>query len=270
MTPNRSPRVSIVVPAFNEPPAILAESLASVVAQTFADFECLVIDESTDLVCAVACREYCDSDPRLRYVRPPERIGLAASLNMGIDLAQGELIARFDSDDICLPDRLALQVAFFDAHPDIGVVGGALELMDEDGRTTALRRYPLSHRQIERRFHTTTAVAHPTVMMRKSLLEQYGAYDPVFRFAEDLDLWLRLLNRGVRFANLDEVLVRYRQQITRRNSGHWQFNLRARKRNLTARFLPLRLAGICAIEVWSKMPHAAQEFIFARLLLRRA
>jgi glycosyltransferase involved in cell wall biosynthesis len=268
--PSRPPRVSVVVPAFNESAAALAESLGSLRAQTFLDFECLVVDESTRPDLAQACRLACKIDRRFRYVHPPTRLGLAASLNLGIGQARGELIARFDSDDVCLPHRLSLQVAYMDAHPEVGVLGGGLEIMSEDGRTLAFRDYPQDHATIEKRFQATTPIAHPTVMLRKSLIERHGGYDSSFRFAEDLDLWLRLLNHGVRFANLGSVLVRYRQDSTSRNTRHWQFNRRARMRNFSSRYLVWRVLGLLAIIVWAVLPASLQGRVFDGLLFRRA
>lgn len=263
------PFVTFVVPAFNEPVEVIRRSLDSVAAQTLPDFECIVVDESTDPVAAEAARALCARDSRFQYVHPETRIGLPASLNLGIAMARAPLIARFDSDDICQPERLQRQVAFMDAHPEIGVLGGGLEIMDEAGQSLAFRSYPADHAGIERKLQTTTAIAHPTVMIRKALIEQHGGYDPSFRFAEDLDLWLRLINRGVRFANLSDMLVRYRQQHTSRNPRHWEFNLRARRRNFAMRYLPQRLLGLCIFAVWGKVPVTMQQRVFRRLLLRR-
>lgn len=258
-----------MVPAFNEPVDVIRQSLDSIAAQTLENFECIVVDESTDSAAAAACRDLCARDARFRYVHPEQRLGLAASLNLGISMARAPLIARFDSDDICMPERLERQVAYMDAHPEVGVLGGGLEIMDESCHTLAFRSYPQDHAVIERKLQTTTPIAHPTVMMRKALIEQYGGYDSSFRFAEDLDLWLRMVNRGVRFANLPDVLVRYRQQHTSRNPNHWKFNLRARKRNFAMRHLPYRLMGLCIISVWGKLPTGLQQRLFHGLLLRR-
>ncbi len=268
--PSSLPRVSVVVPAFNESAEVLAASLGSLRAQTYDDFECLVVDESTRPELAQACRAACELDPRFRYVRPSVRLGLAASLNRGIELACGELIARFDSDDLCMPERLAQQVAYMDAHPEVGVLGGGLEIIAEDGRTLAFRDYPQDHATIEKRFQTTNAIAHPTVMLRKVLIERYGGYDADFRYAEDLELWLRLLNCGVRFTNLGNVLVRYRQDSTARSAHNWQFNRRARWRNFSSRYLPRRVVGLLAVSVWSLLPVRLQEQLFKGLLFRRA
>ena len=264
------PLVTIIIPSFNEEPNIVCASLESIRNQTFPNFECIVVDESTRTEFAEACRALCAEDPRFIYVHPTERLGLPKSLNLAISRARGQLIARFDSDDICMPNRLALQVAYMTAHPDIDVVGGGLEIISESGKLLAFRDYPVDHVTIERRFQTTTPIAHPTVMVRKHIFDQHGGYDPSFRFAEDLDLWLRLLNQGVRFANLKEVLVRYRQQNTRRNPNHWRFNLRARMRNFSTRELPMRLVGICAMAVWGSLPAGLQERMVYGLLLRRS
>lgn len=257
------------MPAFNESAEVMRQSLDSIAAQTLTDFECIVVDESTDPEAAGACRELCQRDSRFRYEHPEKRIGLAASLNFGIAMARAPLIARFDSDDICMPERLQRQVDFLDKHPDIGVLGGALEIMDENCRTLAFRVYPELHPLIERKLQTTTPIAHPTVMFRKALFDASGGYDSKFRFAEDLDLWLRLANRGVRFANLPDVMVRYRQQHTSRNPRHWEFNLLARRRNFTMRYLPHRLLGLSIFFIWGKLPPSFQHRVFHGLLLRR-
>lgn len=263
-----APRVSIVVPSFNELPQIVGASLASVRAQTMEDFECIVVDESTDEHRARACRQFCEADPRFIYVHPSERLGLAGSLNLGLSRARGALVARFDADDLCEPQRLALQAAFLDANPTVDVLGGALEVIGEDGRHQGVRRYPLEHIDIARRMQLTNAIAHPTVMYRRTVVERHGGYDTSFRYSEDLDLWLRWLNVGVRFANLPHVLVRYRQQVTRRNTLHWRYNLRARTRNFGRSFALRRAAGIGCIAVWSALPAAVQEAVFRLLMLR--
>ncbi len=263
------PTVSIVVPCFNEDPSTIEAGLASLQAQTWVDFECLVIDESTDAQCAGKAKEVCDGDPRFVYIHPTDRLGLAASLNLGLSKARGSLIARFDSDDVCLPDRLALQVAFLQGHPDIGVVGGALEIMDDAGKTSGFRYYPLDHDAIASRMMVTNALAHPTVMFRRSLVESLGNYAPEFRYSEDLDLWLRWLNGGVRFANLPEVVLKYRQQSTVRNNGHWRFNLKARVRNFRSDRFVLRTLGICVVAAWTTVPGAIQDWIFRSIIFNK-
>ena len=259
MTNTNSPTVSVIVPSFNENPDTIYSSLQSLRNQTWSDFECMVIDESTDPGKAEAVRSECTRDIRFHYVRPESRIGLAASLNLGILKAKANLIARFDADDICMPQRLALQVAFLHKHPEIGVLGGSMEIIDNAERPVGCRNYPLSHKAIETAMMTTNAIAHPTVMFRRSVSEMHGAYDSNFRFSEDLDLWLRWLNAGVRFANLPDILLKYRQQYTHRNASNWDYNLMARRRNFTSKHMMHRMAGILGIAIWSKLPVSLQE-----------
>lgn len=265
-----TPLVTVVVPSFNEDTHIVRVSLESIRAQTFADFECIVVDESTRPELAEACRAVCAEDPRFVYIHPTERLGLPKSLNLAIGKARGQLIARFDSDDVCTPERLALQAAFLQSHPEISVVGGALDIINSEGKFLAHRRYPETSIEIAKGMQLTTTLAHPTVMYRKEAIERHGGYNPEFRFAEDLDLWLRWMNAGLHFANLAQVLVQYRQDNTRRDQSHWRFNLRARTSNFSAQHLVRRAIGIACIAAWVAMPNVAQEQIFKALILRRS
>jgi len=263
------PLVTIVVPSFNEASHIVRASLESIRAQTFTDFECIVVDESTRPELADACRIVCSEDARFTYLHPTERLGLASSLNLAISMARGSLIARFDSDDICMPDRLALQVAFLSAHPEISVVGGALYIMRSDGQMIGRRSYPEGSVKIAKCMQLTNAIAHPTVMFRKVAVEQHGGYNQNFRSAEDLELWLRWMNAGLNFANLPQVLVRYRQDNTNRDQQNWEFNLRARRANFSRHYVLRRAFGIACIAIWSVVPNAAKEQIFKALIFQR-
>lgn len=264
-----SPLVTVVVPTFNEPVHILRASLESLRAQTFADFECIVVDESTNDHLVEECRKICAEDSRFIHIRPSTRIGLAGSLNLAIETARGKLIARFDSDDVCVPSRLALQVSFLEKNPNISVVGGGLSIVDDHGSFIADRLYPESSHEISRGMQLSTTLAHPTVMYRKSTVDMYGAYATDFASAEDLELWLRWMNFGVHFANIPEVLVFYRQNNTHRKNRHWRYNLRARIRNFSSNFLMHRILGILCITVWIALPQKVQEKIFSILFLRR-
>jgi glycosyltransferase involved in cell wall biosynthesis len=265
---NKATKVSVIVPAFNEPVAVIEESLTSLMNQTFDDFECIVVDESTQPDLALACESICARDGRFRYVHPSQRLGLPGSLNLAISMARGELLARFDSDDVCFPERLAVQVAFMDNHSEVGVVGAGLEIIDENGFSIAVRQYPQSSADIVREMQFTTSLAHPTVLYRASIVNRHGAYDPSFRYSEDLDLWLRWINKGIVFANIPDVLVKYRQTHTKRHRNHWKFNLRARIRNFAPNFIFRRLAGIACICTWSVLPPSVQETVFRLLVLK--
>jgi glycosyltransferase involved in cell wall biosynthesis len=239
-------------------------------AQTLRDFECIVIDESSNEDTALACTSFCLGDPRFIYIRPSVRLGLAGSLNLGIDYAKSRLIARFDSDDICEPERLELQVEFLGQYPDIDVVGSAMIIIDDMGCQIGCRNYPLLHEDIVKRFIFTNAMAHPTIMFRKSILENsVSGYDATFKYAEDLEFWLRLLNNGAKFANLSSTLVRYRQQITYRNRENWTFNAKARIKNFSRPYCFEKIISILGIIVWAYLPKKTQQLFFKLIQYRK-
>lgn len=264
-----NPLVTVVVPSFNEEANIVRASLESICLQTFANFECIVVDESTRPELADACRAACAADKRFIYVHPSERLGLAKSLNLAIGKARGQLIARFDSDDICMPERLELQIAFLRAHPEISVVGGAMDIINTKGLLIAHRSYPQTPKKIAAKMQLTNAIAHPTVMFRKEAFYHYGGYNPNFSYCEDLDLWLRWINAGLLFGNLTQVLVQYRLNNPTRDRLNWQYNLRARLSNFNSRHLIRRIIGVVCIAAWVAVPGRLQEQIYRAMLLRR-
>ncbi len=263
-----SPIFSIVMPCFNESVSNLDQSFASLKCQTLSDFECLVIDESTDSNSASHCKALCDSDVRFSYIKPQTRLGLAASLNLGISLASSEWIARFDSDDICLPERFQIQMDYLAENPNIGVLGGALEIIDGHGRTLGHRSYPSNHDAILNAFFLTTPIAHPTVLIKKELIAREFGYRPEFKNSEDLDLWLRLLNAGVVFGNVEKVVVKYRQVETKRSRTHWKFNLKARVDNFSSKGFCKRVIGIAIVGAWSCIPDVLQESLYKMIIFR--
>lgn len=270
MTSNHSPLLSVVIASFNEPPAVLLESLRSVQAQSLTDFECIVVDDSTKPESANACRAFCEADSRFVYIHPPARLGLSKSLNVGLQAARGIFIARFDADDVNMPSRFQRQMTFLKQHPEVDVVGSNIEITDENGNTIAFREYPAHHAEIARGMHLTATLANPTTMFRREAYDRMGGYHPEFKFAEDLELWLRWINGGVRFANIQEYLIRYRKQDVRRNSTHWRLNLKARTMNLHWSYLASRVLGIAIVSIWIVMPSRLQAAIFKFVLLRKA
>lgn len=185
----------------------LQEAIDSILHQTFEDFEFLVIDDGSTDNTATIVASY--SDPRIRFVLNWDNVGLAASLNRGIQVARGEYIARMDADDVSLPERLERQIDFMDAHPEVGVCGSWIENFG-DVRST-IWKVPAEHERIVAELLFGDCIAHPSVLLRKSCLEGADSkYNPAMREAQDYDLWVRLSREGMRFANLREVLVRRR------------------------------------------------------------
>lgn len=201
-----TPRVSVVMPNYDGA-KYLAEAIASVLAQTFADFELLVLDDgSSDDSLAIA-RAF--DDPRV-HVHALEHGGLPATLNRGIALARGELIARMDSDDIARPHRFARQVAYLDAHPDVIVLGAQVELLYSDGRRAPGEPMPCTPDEVAQVLPELPVLLHPTVFMRTAAVRAVGGYRAAYARAEDCDLWLRISELGP-IANLPDVVLDFRR-----------------------------------------------------------
>jgi glycosyltransferase involved in cell wall biosynthesis len=193
------------MPVFNAE-AYLRQGLESILNQTFADFELIVINDGSTDETRKILESYADS--RL-VVKHRGHEGLVASLNIGFNAAKGEYIARQDSDDVSCRDRLAKQVDFLDERNDIGIVGTQMQIVDEEGRWVESYEVPCSHSMIVWNLLFGRSFAHPSVMIRASLAKGAGGYKTAFTHAEDLELWMRLVG-NTQFANLPETLVIYR------------------------------------------------------------
>jgi glycosyltransferase involved in cell wall biosynthesis len=197
-------RVTVLMPVYNGEP-YLREAMESILNQSFTDFEFLIIndgstDRSVDIILSYP-------DPRIRLVDNDQNIGLVHTLNRGIDLANGEFIARMDGDDISMPERFSKQVAFMERHPEVGVYGGWIEYFM--GRELVMK-FPASDADIRQALPSYNPIAHPTVMIRREVLKDHHLYyDPEYRHVEDYELWTRL-SAITCFANIQEVVLKYR------------------------------------------------------------
>lgn len=199
-----NPRVSVLMPAYNAEKYIGA-AIESVLNQTFTDFELIIVnDGSTDNTPNII-HEYEQHDNRIRFINNRINSGLVAVLNQGLDLCRGEYIARMDSDDIARKNRLELQVKYMDAHPGTGLLGGAYQMF---GTKSALITLPCDVKILD--LLKQCCIAHPTVMMRASVLRKYQLYyDPEYQHAEDYELWSRMI-RYTEIQNLPDILLDYR------------------------------------------------------------
>ncbi len=244
---NSNPEISIIFPIYNENINYLEKSIISLLNQSFTNFECIFIDDSNDASPEYYCKKIIGKDSRFRYLKPKKRIGLPASLNLGISIAKSDLIARFDSDDLCEFDRLEKQLNYLKLHKKVDVLGSSITLIDEVGSVSGLKNYPSDHASISKFFLVRNAIAHPSVMFRKELISKYGGYDEAFLYAEDLELWLRLLNHGVQFHNLNYPLLRYRSTNRYMSHKNWIYNIKARLKNLGKKDILLKLIIIFMI-----------------------
>lgn len=214
------PAISVAMSVYNGE-RFLREAIDSVLAQTFADFEFLILDDGSGDATPEILREYAARDSRIHPIIRENR-GLIASLNQLVDEARAPIVARMDADDICHPERFSMQLAFLDAHPDYGVVGSWSEDIDEQGRTLEMKGsgHPLDHQAFLQAIGTGgQLICHPAAMFRREIVLSVGGYHAAFRHCEDFDLWLRLAS-VTKLGNLPERLIRYRHSPGQVSSRH--------------------------------------------------
>ncbi len=202
------PKVSIIMPAFNAE-RYLPIAVESILRQTYLDWELIAVDDgSTDTSHAVLER-YRRTDSRFRVISRPNT-GLVVALNELAGIARGEYLARMDADDICLPQRLALQVGMLDDDPDLVCIGGGVELIDSAGKPICAPEPVIGDDDVQHEaLRGRTPISHPVSIFRATAFRQVGGYRHEAFPAEDLDLFLRLGEVG-KLDNVPETLLRYR------------------------------------------------------------
>lgn len=251
------PKISVIMPAYNAEKYI-AEAIDSILNQTFADFELIILNDHSSDRTEEIILSYKDS--RIVYVKNEQNLGVAGTLNRGLEIARGEYIARMDADDISMPERFARQAERLDEAPEIAVVGCAIELFDETG-TMEARRFSTDPKQMRVDLFFSSGLAHPSVMMRKSVIRELGGYDREFEGLEDYELWCRVSEKyGV--TTLSEQLFRYRVhggQVTKNPSPKHQARMEAlRERQLERLGLPRELCS----RIWrERQPKTKEEIL---------
>lgn len=231
-----APAVTVLIPAHNAG-AFLREAVDSILAQTFTDFECLVIDDGSTDGAVEALRAI--PDPRLRIERNPRNLGLIATLNRGLELARAPLLARMDADDVALPQRLERQVGRMSCRPRLSLIGTWAQFIDETGKSHGICRKPVDHGSILKEILHGNTFIHPSVMMRTEVARQLGGYPSEATHAEDYGLWLRMVENH-ESENLPECLLMYRVhsgQISQRKLAHQWRTAKALSVQARARFL---------------------------------
>jgi glycosyltransferase involved in cell wall biosynthesis len=214
-----SPTVSVVIAAYNAG-ATLADTLASVAAQTFQDFELIVVDDGSSDNTAHILQQHAQQHPWMLWVTQVNR-GASAARQAAIAMARSELIAFLDADDLWTPDKLHKQVALMQAQPQ--VILSCTNMIDffpdRDDEQTLFERKPPQRGMVLEHLFQRNFIYTPTVMVRKTALQAVGGFNPQLKVNEDYDLWLRLANDGP-FDFIDQVLGRRRvlmHSLTRAN-----------------------------------------------------
>lgn len=202
------PLISVVMPAYNAQ-KFIRSAIESILSQTFKNFEVIIINDcSTDNTLKIL-KSFARKDPRIRIINNKTRLNIAASLNKGISMAESNLIARMDADDISFPNRLELQYGLINSSKNISVVGADIIIMDIDEQEIAIRSYPNSSKKLKACLFRYSPFAHPTVCFRKNIFEEVGGYNPKYSPTEDLDLWFRLGSK-YNFGSVKKPLLKYR------------------------------------------------------------
>ena len=148
---------------------------------------------------------------KLNLIVNESNIGLTKSLNRGIACIKSDFVARMDSDDISHPLRFERQVAYFEQHADVDIVGGALQEFDDENECLNVRHYPLTNDEVLRYIYKASPLAHPTVMMRRRLFDSGLRYDERYRTSQDIALWYDALCAGLKIGNVDEITINFRR-----------------------------------------------------------
>jgi glycosyltransferase involved in cell wall biosynthesis len=201
-----SVKITVLMPAYNAE-RYIGQAISSVLGQTFADFDLLVVDDGSTDATADIVRSF--GDPRIVLVQQENR-GIAGALNTGLGMARSDLIARFDADDICYPHRLERQYRFMQESPAYLLAGSMVDYADMEGRYVFTYRPPgNTDRVIRRLSYKVCPFIHSSVIYRKEAVQSLGGYNLYAHGFEDHLLW-RLLIRTGKVYNIPEVLMRVR------------------------------------------------------------
>jgi glycosyltransferase involved in cell wall biosynthesis len=199
--------ISVILPVFNGEKYI-KEAIESILLQSFTNFELVIIDDGSTDKSLEIIKSF--SDDRIKVLRNESNSGLIYSLNRGLSEAKGKYVARMDADDIACPERLRTQFEFMENNPDIGLCGTFVKRFGSILRR-GLLKVPVENDEIKANSLFFCSFVHPTVMFRRELILKHGLnYSEDFKGTEDYNLWVEMIGKGVRTANIPKLLLKYR------------------------------------------------------------
>lgn len=199
------PKVSVVMSVYNGG-VYLRDSISSILSQNFTDFDFIIVNDGSTDDSLEIIKSF--SDPRIKLISRGNK-GLIDSLNEAISCSNSEYIARMDADDISLPNRLSRQVEFLNNF-GIDLVGSwAIKINEKNEEIGAMSYPPADNNRIKKFFIKHNPFIHSSIMIKRSVLNSVGLYNPKYKHAEDYELWGRVLCK-FRGANIQENLIKYR------------------------------------------------------------
>ncbi|HJQ09254.1 MAG TPA: glycosyltransferase [Candidatus Saccharimonadales bacterium] len=207
---SKHPLISVIMPVYNNDEYI-KQAIDSILEQTYPHFELIALDDGSSDTSGAILDGYARTDNRVRVVHKKNE-GLVKTLNRGIDMAKGEFIARMDGDDISFPRRFEQQIKILQNYPNVVLVAGGFEIIDEEGEFLYREVIPTGNDDIKRSMLLRNPVAHGSVMFRKSAYEKVGPYSDACGPTEDFELWSRLATVGD-FAGLEQTIFRWRVNL---------------------------------------------------------
>ncbi len=199
-----NPLVTVLMPVYNGG-EYLKHSIESILAQTYRDFEFLIINDCSTDNSMETIQSF--KDPRIVVHTNAVNMGQTKSLNVGLKLAKGKYIVVNDADDLSLPQRIEKELDFILKHPEYVVVGSSSFIMDKTGKIKRVFRRPTDSRELFLSILSHTPVIHGSVIMSKKIILAHGGYNEEFRICQDYELWSSLIRKGFRVANIPDILV---------------------------------------------------------------
>jgi glycosyltransferase involved in cell wall biosynthesis len=214
----KAPRVSILLPC-RDAAAYLPDTIASIQAQSYRDFEIVAVDDGSTDATRVLLEAWALRDDRVRVLAQPAE-GIVPALQRAVSAARGDILVRMDADDVAYSTRIAKQVELLDEHPEIGACGTLVRYFPRGVVQGGAQRYEMwlnaavEHDEIVREIFVENPIAHPTMAIRRKVLDKVGGYQDN-GWPEDYDLVFRLWINGVAMAKVPEVLLRWRERQDR-------------------------------------------------------
>lgn len=208
----------------------LVQAIESILAQTFTEFEFIIVDDASTDKTPQILAEYAQKDSRIKILKNSENLGLTKSLNIGLHAAQGKYIARMDADDIALPDRFMTQYWFMEEHPSLAAIGSFVQVIDKKGQVLGEKKLAVSYEDIKSKMLFNNQFIHSTLFFRADRLKESGGYDESFRKSQDYELMFRLSSKYP-VANLTQNLLQFRfhtESISWTNTEQQKNGIRAR------------------------------------------